>query len=105
MRNQRRSLRRYRDALRRVPAPAQEPDFAEDVAGRLDDERHMRDVLGLLRLLKPVDRELIHLCVWTGLTYEEAAAVLGVPVGTIRSRLSRARARLRELALEREEER
>jgi RNA polymerase sigma-70 factor (ECF subfamily) len=38
------------------------------------------------------------MCWWAGLTYEEAAVALGVPVGTVRSRLSRARKRLDELA-------
>jgi RNA polymerase sigma-70 factor (ECF subfamily) len=40
------------------------------------------------------DREVIALVVWSGLTYEQAAAALGVPVGTVRSRLARARTRL-----------
>jgi RNA polymerase sigma-70 factor (ECF subfamily) len=34
---------------------------------------------------------------WSGLTYAQAAEALDVPVGTIRSRLSRARSRLQEL--------
>ena len=37
------------------------------------------------------------LCAWSELSYEDAAIALGMPVGTVRSRLSRARARLREL--------
>ena len=40
------------------------------------------------------DREVIALVVWSGLSYEQAARALGVPVGTVRSRLARARARL-----------
>jgi RNA polymerase sigma-70 factor (ECF subfamily) len=35
--------------------------------------------------------------VWEGLRYDEVAAALGVPVGTVRSRLNRARRRMREL--------
>ena len=51
----------------------------------------LRAALGRLR---PPDRDVLLLCVWQGLTYAEAAVALGVPVGTVRSRLSRARARL-----------
>jgi RNA polymerase sigma-70 factor (ECF subfamily) len=36
------------------------------------------------------------LVVWGELTYEEAAAAVGVPVGTVRSRISRARRQLRQ---------
>jgi RNA polymerase sigma-70 factor (ECF subfamily) len=37
---------------------------------------------------------VLALVVWTGLTYEQTAAALEIPVGTVRSRLSRARQRL-----------
>jgi RNA polymerase sigma-70 factor (ECF subfamily) len=40
---------------------------------------------------------VLELCVWDGLTYEEAAVAMGVAVGTVRSRLSRARERLCQL--------
>lgn len=97
LRNQHRSLRRYRAALGRMPAPPAEPDFAEDVAGRLDDQRRVRAVVDLVGRLGQADRDVLELCVWDGLTYEEAAVAMGVPVGTVRSRLSRARERLRQL--------
>jgi RNA polymerase sigma-70 factor (ECF subfamily) len=42
-------------------------------------------------------KEVIVLCEFEELTYERAAAVLGVPVGTVRSRLQRAKARLAQL--------
>lgn len=44
------------------------------------------------------DKIVLSLIVLDGLTYEEAGARLGIPVGTVRSRLSRARARLRGLS-------
>jgi RNA polymerase sigma-70 factor (ECF subfamily) len=37
------------------------------------------------------------LCAWTQLSYEDAAFALDIPVGTVRSRLSRARRFLQEL--------
>jgi len=97
LRNQARSLRRWRAALDRLPPPVPEPDFAEASAGRLDDERRMREVLELIGRLPRADQDVLAVCGWAGLSYEQAAVALGVPLGTVRSRLSRARARLRDL--------
>lgn len=76
------------------------PDFADDVADQLDS----RQQLDLLRLalehLGDDDRDLLLLCVSEGLTPSEVAIALGIPAGTVRSRLSRARARLRTLLTE-----
>jgi RNA polymerase sigma factor (sigma-70 family) len=94
LRNRNRSLRRYRAALQRLPQE-HESDFAADAAERLDDERQMRHVLAAFRLLPKSDQEVLALCVWSGLSYEQAAVALDLPVGTVRSRLSRARRRLR----------
>ena len=96
IRNLRRSQRRYRAALERLP---REPsvEFATEVDERLDDERRMRAALRALRKLPRADQDVLALCVWEELTYEQAALALDLPVGTVRSRLSRARARLREL--------
>jgi RNA polymerase sigma factor (sigma-70 family) len=95
LRNRSRSLRRHRAALERVPH-GHEPDFADEVAGRIGDEQQMRHVHEAIRALSKRDRDVLALCVWSELTYEEAAVALDVPVGTVRSRLSRARARLRD---------
>jgi RNA polymerase sigma-70 factor (ECF subfamily) len=97
LRNHRRSLRRYRAAVERLPSPGPQADPADDVAGRLADERQMNRVLGLVERLPRRDQEVLTLCAWSELTYQEAATVLDVPVGTVRSRLARARARLAEL--------
>ena len=97
LRNHRRSHGRYLAAVARLPVPGAQPDPADDVAGRLADERRMREVLDLVDQLPPRHQEVLALCAWSELTYPEAAEVLGVPVGTVRSRLARARARLAEL--------
>lgn len=97
LRDHHRSLRRFRGALERVPPPVDAPDFADDVAGRIDDERAMRKLLAIAAQLHPRDKDVLQ-CAWSGLSYEEIGTTLDVPVGTVRSRLSRAKARFRELA-------
>lgn len=97
MRNQRRAERRYRDALRRVVPAPDTPDLAEDLVQRVSDEFKMKFVLEAFGRLPQREQDVIALCLWSGLTYEEAATSLNLPVGTVRSRLSRGRRRLREL--------
>ncbi|MGO9173995.1 MAG: sigma-70 family RNA polymerase sigma factor [Rhodomicrobium sp.] len=57
-----------------------------------------QDVLRGLGQLVPEQREAIILIAAEGLSYEEAAAVCNCPVGTVKSRLSRARQRLEDYA-------
>ncbi|MBN6058571.1 sigma-70 family RNA polymerase sigma factor, partial [Nonomuraea sp. RK-328] len=99
LRNRYRAKRNYRDALDRMPAMSAEPDPADDIAGRIDDEHRMRRVLVAVNRLPLADQEILSLCVWAGLSYDDAAIALGLSVGTVRSRLSRARVRLRELTV------
>ncbi len=94
MRNQRRSLRRYRAALDRLPPVEPEPDFADAVAARLDVERRMRQILVEVAALPEGEREVFALCLWQGLTGSEAAQALAISEATVRTRLHRARARL-----------
>jgi RNA polymerase sigma-70 factor (ECF subfamily) len=60
----------------------------------------MRALLNALAELPKREQDVVALCIWSELSYEDAAAALDLPVGTVRSRLSRARARMRELAVE-----
>ncbi len=98
LRNQRRSVRRHAEALRRLAPPEPVTGLAGDAVERIDAERRMRAVLAAVQELPQSDQEVLALCVWSELSYEDAAVALGVPVGTVRSRLSRARRRLTELA-------
>ncbi len=93
-RNTRRAARRHSAAIARLPRDEAERDFADEVAGRLDDTAQLALVRTALALLKRPEREVLALCVWSGLDYPAAAEALGVPVGTVRSRLSRARTKL-----------
>ncbi|WP_162233231.1 RNA polymerase sigma factor [Protofrankia coriariae] len=94
VRNQTRAARRYDAALYRLPPAEVEPDPADEVVARLDDEQRMRDILRELAVLNRGERDVVALVAMAGLSYAEAAVALGVPVGTVRSRLARARARL-----------
>jgi RNA polymerase sigma factor (sigma-70 family) len=96
-RNLTRASRRNQAAVSRLPPPPPVPDFAEELAGRLDDQARLREVGKALGTLRRGEREVIALCVWSELDYTTAAKALGVPVGTVRSRLSRARHKLRRL--------
>ena len=66
---------------RQVVTPAGAPDSDRDVAAALAN-------------LDPAQRDVLLLHAWGELSYEEIADVLGIPAGTVRSRLSRARASL-----------
>jgi RNA polymerase sigma factor (sigma-70 family) len=97
LRNQRRSQRRYDAALARLPRPLEEPDFADSLTDRLDDEQRMRLILSRLRTLSRLEQEVLSLCVWEGLTPQAAAIALAIPEATVRTRLHRAREHLRTL--------
>lgn len=97
VRHQRRSERRFAAALSRLPRAEAEPDFAGTADERLDLERRGQNALALLRALPEREQDVFVLCAGMELSYEDAAGALGLPIGTVRSRLSRARRRLREL--------
>lgn len=97
VRHQHRSERRFAAALSRLPAAQAEPDFAGAADEHLDYERQAQEALRRLGMLPKREQDVFVLCVGMELSYEDAAIALGVPVGTVRSRLSRARARLLEL--------
>jgi RNA polymerase sigma factor (sigma-70 family) len=76
--------------------PAAE-DTTDLVVARLDAEELWPDVADAVARLPEGERDALLLYVWEELSYDEIASALGVPVGTVRSRLNRARQNLREL--------
>lgn len=92
-----RTSRRHRQALTRLraaaPTEAGEPESA--VIARIDALRHVREARDAIRSLPRREREVLALIADRDLSYEETASALGVPIGTVRSRLARARSRLR----------
>ncbi|MFH9970153.1 RNA polymerase sigma factor [Streptomyces mirabilis] len=97
LRNRGRAARKHQQALARFPTPETVPDFAEEVAERIDDSERLAAARAAVGRLRRADRDVFMLCVWSDLSYAAAAEALGIPVGTVRSRLSRARARLLKL--------
>lgn len=94
--DQRRGTTRFMRALRRVPDTPVQADHADDVAHRLDSDERMARILEVVRKLPRVGQEVVELCLLGELSTSDAAKVLGVAEGTVRSRLSRARSRLRD---------
>ena len=80
------------------------PDLFSEVDARLDASRLWADVAAAIATLPQGERDTLLLFAWEGMPYDQIAAALDVPVGTVRSRLNRARGRLRELVGENEEE-
>ena len=93
-----RTEQRRRDALQRN-ASAQRTDrpptdVAALTAGRLDATAEVADVLSAVAQLSADDYELLVLTAWEQMSSRDAAAVLGIPAGTVRSRLHRIRREL-----------
>jgi RNA polymerase sigma-70 factor (ECF subfamily) len=95
-----RARRRHKETLARLGLELDVADFAEDVSGRVDDAARIAAMHRSLARLRGPERDVLVLCVWSGLSYAEAAEALGIPVGTVRSRLARARGKLADLAEE-----
>lgn len=94
--NYKRSERRYRQMLARLPPPSYVSHSVEEAAvNAADGRRSLRSVERALRKLRPEDRDVVRLCALAGVSYEAAAELLDLPVGTVKSRLTRARDRLR----------
>jgi RNA polymerase sigma-70 factor, ECF subfamily len=80
----------------------EDPEGGEALAAHADtperlllEQESQQQVMDALASLAAGDREILLLCEVEELSYREMAQVLDVPVGTVMSRLSRARARLR----------
>ncbi|MEV6416954.1 RNA polymerase sigma factor [Kribbella sp. NPDC051718] len=84
---------RLRTVLTRADRPV---DEIAAVDARLDAAALVPALREALRSLPAVERELLLLVAWEQLTPSEAGQVLGIPAGTARSRLHRARQRMDE---------
>jgi RNA polymerase sigma-70 factor, ECF subfamily len=92
--NANRASRRQVALVDRVKLRDHAGSGADDVDRWVEAESTMREIRRMLDTLTSSQREVIELVAWAELGVAEAADVLGIPVGTVKSRLSRARARL-----------
>ena len=89
--------RRLAAMARLAGVDAARPGADDRAEARIDAQRRWLPVAAAVVGLPDGERHALLLFAWEELTYEEIAAALDVPVGTVRSRLNRARRRLREL--------
>lgn len=97
--------RQAHNALRRAPPPTVDESVLEAVPGSSvpPEEAALAavacaDLEGAILGLSPPLREVVLLTLVHGLSYQETAKIIGVPIGTVRSRLSNARRLLRPVA-------
>lgn len=87
--------RRYRALARAGAEPPSQGVDPGDSTERLDAQAMRGPLAGALAGLQARDRDVLLLFAWAQLSYEEIAAVLDIPPGTVRSRLNRARRQTR----------
>jgi len=80
-----------------VAAEGAVPGHAERVAANVTAQAMRALLAEALAALPPGDRDVLLLIAWEQLTYQEVARALSIPVGTVRSRLHRARTKVRQV--------
>jgi RNA polymerase sigma-70 factor (ECF subfamily) len=93
-RHHRTEAARYR-ALRRAPVDADVESPADRVAAGVTAQASRPELASALAALPAKDRDVLLLIAWGDLTYGEVARALGIPIGTVRSRLNRGRRKVR----------
>jgi RNA polymerase sigma factor (sigma-70 family) len=90
-------LREEQEYLRALGKVAPDPPaYPTEDDTRLDAERMRPQLIAAMMTLSQEDRDTFLLLALGDFTYEEIAQALGIPIGTVRSRIHRTRARLRE---------
>jgi RNA polymerase sigma-70 factor (ECF subfamily) len=96
IRNRGRRIERFGRAMKELWASeTSHEDQSPDLVARAADEERMATLLAAIKRLPRAEQEVLALYAWADLTYGEIAEALEVPIGTVRSRLARARAHLR----------
>lgn len=96
-RNRIRSNLRYEQLLRKLPRVETAPDHGDSVADAVDQDRRSQLLNRAYRSLGRKDQEIIALCVLEEMSTTDVSELLGIPPGTVKSRLSRAKQKLSQL--------
>lgn len=88
-------VNQLRAARPAAPLDEEMPELAQ--AARETDTLVLRDLDAAIRRLPPDQREVLLLVALEEMSYDEAAGALGIPIGTVMSRLARAREKLRNM--------
>jgi RNA polymerase sigma-70 factor (ECF subfamily) len=94
----RRSEARRLRATARLAEDRGPESLADRVGASVDARRSLPMLVDAIADLPDGERDALLLYAWEDLSYDEIALALGIPIGTVRSRLNRARSRLRELS-------
>jgi RNA polymerase sigma-70 factor (ECF subfamily) len=101
---------RQRHVTTSIDDPSIDPDYAGDLVDHLEGPQEYVERMELnalielgIRALPPDQRLVLGLCDIHGYAYEEIAEITGMAMGTVKSRISRARAKLREFLLQKPE--
>jgi RNA polymerase sigma-70 factor (ECF subfamily) len=96
MKREKRREKRELRAFARTGVDLASSDSTAESDRRLDARSHQRELAAGLASLKTGDREALLLYCWADLNYAEIAEALGIPDGTVKSRIARARRKLRK---------
>jgi RNA polymerase sigma-70 factor, ECF subfamily len=99
LQKRRRTEARYLRAIARLDGAASVGGVGEieEISDRIDARAARARVLDALASLPAGERDVLALIAWEDFSYDEVAFALDIPIGTVRSRLNRARRLLREL--------
>ena len=89
--------RQHRITQAAAAAEPEVPGHAERVAADVTAQAMRTLLAGALAALSAGDRDVLLLIAWEQLTYREVARALAIPVGTVQSRLHRARTKVRQV--------
>ncbi|MFE6814515.1 RNA polymerase sigma factor [Streptomyces sp. NPDC057675] len=92
---QRRSEVRMLRAYARTGCDPVAESWADHADSRVVAQGMQRELSGALARLSTGDRHVLLLVAWAEFSYQEVADALGIPLGTVRSRLNRARRKIR----------